>query len=449
MNISKGNILPPMLETIHEKERDVPIIEKVEVLVVGGGPAGICAAVAAARNGAKTLLIEHFGFLGGMAATGLPLHAFKLSNGSQIIKGIGQEIVDRLEKIGGTPGHKPGSIVSPSMRTSTAPVDPEAFKRIAVEILEDSSVELLLYTLAVDCIVENSKVKGVIIESKSGRQAIVSDIVVDCSGDGDIAARCGAPFKKGRDKDGLTQPPSLMFVLANVDTEESDKIPRSEVRQLAKKAHELGELPPSVDQLWFFTIQNGIVSVNGTRVNRVDGTEVKDLTRAELESRKQIPQVIDFLKKYIPGFKSAILVGTGPIIGIRETRRIQGDYILNADDIFEARQFEDQIAKSGYEFDIHNPEGAGVTIRYVKNEGAYGIPFRCLLPKKIENLLVAGRCISTTYEAHSSIRVMGPCMAMGQAAGTAAALAVNKKITPRQLDVQELRRTLLEQGVIL
>jgi hypothetical protein len=438
-----------MLKTIHEKKRTTSVIEKVEVLVVGGGPAGICAAVAAAKNGAKTLLVEHFGFLGGMAATGLPLHAFKSADGNQVIKGIAQEIVDRLIKIGGTQGHQPGSIVSPSMRGSTTPVDPEAFKHVAVEILEDSGAELLLYTLAVDGIVENGKVKGIIVESKSGRQAILSDIVVDCSGDGDIAVRCGASFKKGRDKDGLTQPPSLMFVLANVDTKESDKIPRSEVRQLAKKAHELGELPPSVDQLWFFTLQNSIVSVNGTRVNRVDGTEVKDLTRAELESRKQIPQVIDFLKKYVPGFKSAILVGTGPIIGIRETRRIEGDYILNADDIVEARQFEDQIAKSGYELDIHNPEGAGVTIRCVKNEGVYGIPFRCLLPKKIENLLVAGRCISTTYEAHSSTRVMGPCMAMGQAAGTAAALAVKEKITPRQLDVQELRRALSEQGAIL
>jgi len=307
----------------------------------------------------------------------------------------------------------------------------------------------LLYTLAVDGIVENGKVKGVIVESKSGRQAILSDIVVDCSGDGDIAARCGALFKKGRDKDGLTQPPSLMFILANVDTKESDKIPRSEVYQLTKKAHELSELPSSVDQLWFFTLQNGIVSVNGTRVNRVDCTKVKDLTRAELESRKQIPQVIAFLRKYIPGFKSATLVGTGPIIGIRETRRIEGDYILNADDIVEARQFEDQIAKSGYFIDIHNPEGAGVTLRYVKDGGAYGIPYRCLLPKIIDNLLVAGRCISTTYEAHASTRVMGPCMAMGQAAGTAAALAVKEKITPRQLDVQELRRALSEQKAIL
>jgi len=435
--------------TFYEKGRNTPILDKVDVLVVGGGPAGIVAAIASARNSASTMLIERFGFLGGMATTGLPLHAFVSPDGTQVIKGIPQEIVNRLIKNNGSPGHMPGTIISHTMRGSTTPVDPEVFKQVAFEMLEETNVKMLLYTLAVDGIVQNNIVNGAILENKSGRQAVLAKVVIDASGDGDIAAKCGAPFEIGRKKDGLTQPPSLMFTLANVDTEKSDAFPKEKLFQLTQEANQRGELPAPVNQLWYFTIQRGIVAVNGTRVNKVDGTQVLDLTRAEIELRKQIPKVVSFLKRSVPGFESSVLVGTGPIIGVRETRRIIGEYTLTGEDVLEAKQFEDQIAKSGYFLDIHNPNGAGVRRAYVRNGASYGIPYRCLIPKKIDNLIVAGRCISTTFEAHASTRVMGPCMAVGQAAGTAAALSIKEGVPPRKLDVKKLRQVLLEQGSVI
>ncbi|MEM3404365.1 MAG: FAD-dependent oxidoreductase [Nitrososphaeria archaeon] len=438
-----------MNHTFYEKGRNLPILDKVDVVVVGGGPAGLIAAIASARNKASTLLIERFGFLGGMAATGLPLHAFIAADGTRVIKGIPQEVVDRLIRNKGSPGHMPGKIVSKTMRGSTAPIDPEVFKQVALEMLEEANSKILLYTLAVDGIVQRNIVKGVILENKSGRQAVLAKVVIDASGDGDIAARCGASFEKGRKEDGLMQPPSLMFTLANVDTEKSDSFPKDKLFQLTKEANQKGELPAPVNQLWYFTIQKGVVAVNGTRVNRIDGTQALDLTQAEIELRKQIPKVVSFLKRYVSGFESSVLVGTGPIIGVRETRRIIGEYVLTGEDVLQARQFEDQIAKSGYFLDIHNPNGAGVQRAYIKGGASYGIPYRCLIPKKIDNLVVAGRCISTTFEAHASTRVMGPCMAIGQAAGTAAALAVREGVPPRKLEAEKLRQTLLEQGAIV
>jgi hypothetical protein len=321
-------------------------------------------------------------------------------------------------------------------------------KEVALEMTQEEGVELLLHCLAVDPILEKNTMKGVVTESKSGRQAILAEVVIDATGDGDIAARAGAPYDKGRPEDGLMQSPSLMFMMGNVDLKATRRVSSKEIAELCLEANEDGELPESVNRIWLIPISETRVAINGTRILEVDGTNVRDLTRAEVEGRKQLIKTVDFLRKRIPGFESSYLESTASQMGIRETRRILGDYLLTAEDVLQGRIFEDAIARGFYLIDVHNPQGAGVELIEPENDG-YDLPYRCLLPRGIENLLVAGRCISTTHEALASTRVMAICMALGQAAGTAAALSVTEGVSPRDLNVSSLRQTLLEQGVYL
>lgn len=403
----------------------------------GGGPGGIAAAVAAARNGADTMLVERYGFLGGMATAGLvnpfmPWHAGK----EQIINGIFQEILDRLRAKGGL------------SRDRESIFDPEIMKVVADDICLESGVKLLLHSFVSGATVEGPRIASVTVTNKPDGRDITAEIFIDATGDADLAYMAGVPCSVGRESDGLAQPMTLNFRMAGVDTARVP--PREVINDLYAKARQEGRINcPRENVLMFNTTRSGEIHFNTTRVTRADGTNAADLTRAEIEARRQVHQLVEFLKRGVPGFENAFLQMTGTQIGVRESRRIVGEYVMTVEDVLEGRKFDDCIARGSYPVDIHNPDGAGTVIRHLRPGESYDIPYRSIVPLKIDNLLVAGRPISTTHEAHSSTRIMPICFAVGEAAGTAAALCVRQKTVPRSLDVGVLQAVLAAQGANL
>lgn len=456
---------------IIEPERQIPITEIAQVVVIGGGPAGVVSAIASARNGAETLLVERYGFLGGNATAALvnPIFVFHNIKGEQIIKGIAQEIVDRLVSIGGCLGHvKDICGDNPTM----TPFDPEAMKYVLLEMVREANVKLLLHSFFSNCIVQDREIQTIIVENKSGRQAIKGEIYIDATGDGDVAYRAGATYEKGRKEDGFTQPMTLMFKIGGVDldkikyfidahrdllqvTVDSEELYKAEaltflgLEKIIEKARESSEFPLPRARILFYSLpRKNEVIVNVTRIINVDGTNVKDLTRGELEGREQARIVFNFLKKYIWGFESSYILETPTQVGVRETRRISGEYVLTEEDIIEEKEFFDTIAKGCFAIDIHSPVDNS-QIFTGSGKKTYNIPYRSLLPLNIDNLLVAGRCISATHEALASTRVMATCMAIGQAAGTAAALSILHRVKPRDLNVSLLQKILKDQGAVI
>jgi glycine/D-amino acid oxidase-like deaminating enzyme len=451
--------------------RRAQLAADADVLVVGGGPAGLGAALGAAEADARVVLAERYGFLGGNATAALvmPLMSFHTQQpraekkgsttlfptdhgrGQPVIAGALTKLLDRLIKAGGA--------IAPSLKTGyVVPFDPEIFKLAALDLLDEAGVRYLFHAFASEVIGEHV-VKGVVFETKSGPILIRARAVVDATGDGDIAAYAGAPYAVGREEDGLVQPMTLMFRMTEFDRSTFDAYVKAHPGEwrgvhglwdLVRRATAAGKLRlPREDILFFATPHEREVSVNSTRVNRVLGTDVWDWSCAEWESRRQMREIAAFLREYVPGFENSYVVQSGVHVGVRETRRIYGDYELTADDILNARKFSDVIARSSYPVDIHNPEGTGTTLKRLPPGEAYDIPLRCLLPQQVENLLVAGRCISGTHEAHSSYRVMPVSMATGQAAGVCAALAVRREKPPRAVPVAEIQDELLRQGAIL
>jgi hypothetical protein len=338
------------------------------------------------------------------------------------------------------------------------PFDPEVFKLVALDLLDEAGVHFLFHAFASD-VISNHRVKGVVFETKSGPVVIRAHVVIDCTGDGDVAARAGAPYAIGREDDQLVQPMTLMFRITEFELAHFDAYVRQHPDQwrgvhglwdLIRKAVADGNLQlPREDILFFSTVHDREVSVNSTRVNKVLGTDVWDLSYAEWESRRQMRQIAAFLRHYVPGFDNGYIVQSGVNTGVRETRRILGDYQLTVDDILQARKFPDVIARSSYPVDIHNPEGTGTTLKRLPPGEAYDIPLRCLLPQKVEGLIVAGRCISGTHEAHSSYRVMPVSIATGHAAGVCAALAVRHGKPPRAITAADVQAELIRQGANL
>lgn len=409
-----------------------------DVLVCGGGPGGLCAAVSAARNGADTMLVERYGFLGG-AATNMLVYPFmtRFAGNEQIIDGLLQEIIERLDAKGGYGGPD-----RPYM------FDNELLKIVADEMCVESGVKLLFHTSVLRANTNSGRIESVRVHNKTGEQTISAGMYVDGTGDADLAYLAGVPCEKGRAGDGLAQPMTLNFRMHGVD---KSKMPsREAITEIYLKARAEGRIEcPRNDVLWFHTMRDDEIHFNTTRVIRCDATNAEELTRAEIEARRQVSHYIDFLRSDVPGFENAHLQMMAPQIGIRESRRIVGEYVLTAEDLLSARKFEDCIARGSYSVDIHDPDGGGTVIKRLPPGESYDIPYRSLVPKKIDNLLVAGRPISSTHEAHSAIRVMPIAAAIGEAAGAAAALAVRNKTTPRQLDVTELRSVLLAQGANL
>jgi len=468
--------MPPLTQpgtppTILLPPREAPIVAAPDVLVVGGGPSGLGAAIGAAGAGARVVLVERYGFLGGNATAALvmPLTSFHahrnqvpdLENtalfptdqgpGDPVVAGAFRTFVSRLVSEGGA--------LKPGDRTGyTVPFDPEILKLVAIELLDEAGVQLLLHAFA-SGVVGRERVDGVVFETKSGPIVIRARVVVDCTGDGDIAAAAGAPYEIGRDADGLVQPMTLMFRMAEFEREAFAAYVREHPDQwrgvhglwdLVERATEAGELDlPREDILFFGTPHPREVSINSTRVTGVLGTNVWDLTRAELEGRRQYRQLVAFLRRWVPGFERSYAIQTGVNIGVRETRRITGLYRLTGKDIMAARKFDDAIARGAYPIDIHNPEGRGTILERVPPGEAYDIPLRCLVPRRVDNVLVAGRCISGTHVAHSSYRVMPTSMATGQAAGVCAAVAARDGRAVGDVAAEEVQDELLRQGADL
>jgi hypothetical protein len=454
-----------MTETIRY-ETQLPVIDGGDVLVVGGGPAGLAAAIAAARNGARTTLIERYGYLGGNLTAGLVgpcMTSYSLDGQTQLIKGIFEEMVLRLEKVGGA--LHPSGIPARSAycgfieygHDKVTPFDPEAVKMVALDMVREAGVSLRLHTMVADSLVAENRVEGVVAVSKSGLQAVKARVTVDCSADGDVAAFAGAAFEQGRDTDGLTQPMTLFFRVAKVDDATVEAYARAHpddyrpFASLVAQARAAGEFPiPRKGVGLYRTLEPGVYRINTTRLHHLDGTNVEDLTRAEIEGREQIKALLAFFRKWLPGFEHCELYDTAATMGVRETRRIVGEYTLTLDDLATGRDFEDTIAFCGYPVDIHSPTGdGGGADGELKTANEYQIPYRCLVPRDVDGLLVAGRCVSATHEALGAIRVMPPSFAMGQAAGTAAAMAIEWGVAPRAVPVPQLRGLLTRQGAYL
>lgn len=451
--------------------RVAQLAAETDVLVVGGGPAGLGAALGAANAGARVILTERYGFLGGNATAALvmPLMSFHTQRprrekpgaatllptdhgpGEPVVAGVLAHLLHRLVSAGGA--------ISPSLQTGyVVPFDPEVFKLVALDLLDEAGVHFLFHAFASD-IIRDQGVHAVVFETKSGPVVIRARVVIDCTGDGDVAARAGARYEIGRKDDRLVQPMTLMFRITEFERAAFEAYVKQHPDQwrgvhglwdLIHKAAAAGQLRlPREDMLFFATPHEREVSVNSTRVTKVLGVDVWDLSYAEWESRRQMRQIVAFLRRYVPGFEKGYVVQSGVNIGVRETRRVLGEYQLTADDILQARKFPDVIARSSYPVDIHNPEGTGTALKRLPPGEAYDIPLRCLLPQAVEGLIVAGRCISGTHEAHSSYRVMPVSMATGQAAGVCAALAIRQGKPPRAIPASEVQNELIRQGANL
>lgn len=438
-----------------------------DVVVVGGGSTGIVAAIAAARHGAKTLLIDRMGYLGGESATGLWWFTFHNMRGERIVDGIPWELVGRLKEIGGSTGPVRGSMTH---FYSTTPVDPEIWKGLAIGVVHHAGVDILLHTWMYKVEAKDGTVTGVWVHNKSGKRFFGARSVIDATGDADVAAMAGADVVKGREEDGKTQAMTLRFTLGGVDVEEAGSVLTSEGFVRAQpagldterymvlqgtfaawddKVQAEGLFPDRAHQLWALSYRPGELVVNTTRVIGRDATDGADLSAAEVEARLHVPRIVDFLRREVPGFSSAHLTSVPAKIGVRESRRLVGQTTLTDKDVLSGRRFADAIARASYPIDIHDPSGKGTTFEQVEQGGDYDIPFGSLVPRDIRGLLVAGRCLSATHRALASARVIVSCMAMGQAAGAAAAMAASSGIDVAETSSAVLRDALIADGVNL
>lgn len=442
-----------------------------DVVVLGGGPAGVVAAIAAARNGARTLLIESMGYLGGMltlAGTG-PMMSFHAGE-TQVVKGIPDEIVQRMVKDGFAVGHIGDPV---GYCSSVTPFDTEGLKYTLEHMAMEAGVTLLYHTTFRECVVKNEKIKSVKVFSKNGEVEIKASVFIDATADADVAVSAGVNTVYGRESDGLAQPMTMNAKVYNVDREALmaylkenpeetyDKtgtlgysLPRcgiSGAYTKLKTAKALGEFSYNREQVLCFETNNqGEFIINMSRIPKKSGIDAFDLTQAEIEGREQVFETLKFLKKYIPGFKKCILAYTGPHVGIRETRKIDGIYKLTGKDLVNNIMFDDAIAMGGYPIDIHSPEGKSETNHSFLKQGSwYSIPYRSVITDKIDNLLIAGRCISATHEAMAAVRVTPILMATSQGVGTAAALCIKNDSKVQEVNHAELRKLLIEQNVFL
>lgn len=450
-----------------EENRQTPVKFECDVLVAGGGTAGTVAALASARNGAKTILVERHGHLGGSMINGAgPLHSFfnlyKAFPGVekvQVVQGIPDEIIKRLSAVGGCMGHLEQEIGFEYDSVATV-IDWEIYKNVIFKMMQEAGVVLMLHTLISDVIIEESSIKGVFIESKSGREAILAKNVIDTTGDADVAYHAGANCKN-MFPDGHVGMP---FGMAGVDIPKACKYLNekkivfsmihadkgSSYDNIARVGFNLGELPEFkefMDEkgMWgplTVTRHEGDFSfINTTNIKPLNAIDIMEITRAEIELRSQVVSMSEMLKKYIPGFEKSYVYWTPNHFGVRRTRIVECEHDISINEIINAKRFPDEIALYGF----HDCAPRII----IKDGKYYGIPYRALLPRGIENLLVAGRLITTDWEAHMSTRNTVSCMAQGQAVGTAAALSVSTGRQPRRLDVDYLRSVLNEQGVFL
>ena len=419
------------------KTRCLEMIKKNElhtdVLVLGSGPSGFAAAYSAAKNGARVTLVEQCGDIGGISTSGLMSH-WTGTCGSPLYHEILRRSAEKNEIKSDNP----------------TLIDPEKLKTLYFEMLDEAGVRILLYTFAYDAIRDGDRVLGATVVNKSGMTDIYAKITVDATGDGDIAARAGAEFILGRESDNQTQPATLMFKVGGVNYDRAVFLPsfestyqteKGELQALAKQ-----HIPyPAGHILTYKTTLPGVVTCNMTNAVGIDGTNTDDLTKATITCRRQMDDIVKYLRKFVPGYENCFIISSASLIGVRETRHFKGKYTLNEQDILEAKVFPDYVVKDAhFNFDVHNITGAGLDETGVqhgfKQTEGYTVPYRCLLPEIKENLLLCGRNISGTHIAHSNFRAMPICVGIGEAAGVAAALAVKQACRLAEIDSKDIRK---------
>jgi hypothetical protein len=439
------------VKVIQEAPRDIPVIAEPDVLVVGGGAAGIAAACAAARAGAKTMLIERYGFLGGtftavtlggICGTHMIIDEQRLA---RIVGGLYLEIEDRLVKRKAfLEPLRHGKIVG-------SPYDSEALKLVADEMVAAHGVTVMHHTYAVAVQKEGARVKAVIVESKAGRAAIMPRVVIDTSGDGDVAAAAGAGFESV--EGGERQFGSTMFRFGNVDIASAKRLSRPEMREILEKAANDGYPLPRTTIGMHINPVDGVAHMNVTKLGDPDGKPFNlldpiQLTEAERLGRRQVAMYEEVFRKYMPGYQNARVIDIGSIIGIREGRRVHGDKTLVESDVRNCVKPDDRIAVSSWAVEKHGI-GRDTIWDFLPDGEWYGIPYGCLVVKGLDNMLVAGRNLSASHIAQASARIGGACIAMGEAAGTAAVMSLTQNATPRAVPVKDLQAQLGRQGAIL
>lgn len=446
-----------------------------EVAVLGGGPGGIAAAVAAARQGAKVLIVERMGFLGGNLATGLPLLAYLDSQGRQVTGGFAQELVDRLIKMGGCYGHR-----ACPFHNSTTIINPSYARILCFELVKENNIALLLHSEVTGAKVVDGKMQSVTVVGKGAEYEIIANVFIDATGDGDVAYLAGAGFEKGQEGTGVLQPPTLMFDLGGVNfdkffdyiEEHPEELPYGSnlthirpgydakffrespnhvffgLKALIAKLRAQGKCPIERDTVIYIRQPfSDHVTINTIRILNFDGSNIQDLSRGEMEAHLQILPIVKMLRENVPGFEDCYLSSINPFIGVRESRRVIGRKTLRKDDVLNGVIPDDTIALGSYIIDIHSGDGNDTYIRNL--DGPYGIPYDCTLSADIDGLMLSGRCISVDAVTFGSTRVMPTCMAVGEGVGIGAALAVKEGISPYDVSVDTIRKILLKNGAIL
>ncbi len=446
-----------------------------DVIVVGGGISGVMSAITAAKEGAKTLVIEKYGFMGGMlTAAGVgPMMTYHVED-RQVIKGSTGRLIDRLVEKKKSPGHILDTI---GYTYTVTPFDAEGMKHELELMLLESGADILYHTILSGVKVSEGRIESLTISNKAGLSEISAKVYIDATGDGDLSAWAGVEFTKGREEDGACQPMTMNMKMSNVDIEAVkafvkenpdefpflkgntgivDTAPRlaaSGYENIVKKGREDGALTFNTEAILFFETNNpGEVIVNTTRIRGLDATDPWDLTKAEIEGRRQVRNLETFLHERVRGFENAVLLSTGPNIGVRGSRQIKGLYILTLEDIVSARTFDDVIAHGGYPVDVHHPDGDDEVVKEEDNitmGTMYSVPYRCLVNHQITNLITVGRCISSTFEAQGAIRTTPIVGAIAEAGGAAAYLATINNQKTSDINIKEMHDILIKEGAYL
>ena len=418
---------------------------QTDILVIGGGPAGVIAAIAAAEHGASVTLVERYGFLGGTSTQVIDTFCGFYppgENAKKVVGGIPDRVVNELMRRG-----KALYRMCPYSGSKLVTYDQPTLKVIWDIMAQQAGVRVLLHTFVVDAWKDSDRVMGVVAVNKGGFVRLQAGVVIDASGDADVAAAAGVPFESARH--GVLQPLTTTFRMMKVDVERAQQVEEGELRTLLTEAVErYGYDLPSRNAIFYLTPLAGVVATNMTRITGIDPTDPLELSEAERQGRQQAMEYMRFLKDYVPGFENAELLNFSTQIGIRESRRIFGDYRLTREDVLSGRRFEDAIARGAWPIEEHQAE-RDIRWEHLSDSTAYDIPYRSLLPQGVEGLLVAGRCLSADHDAHASVRVMAQSMAMGQAAGVAAALASDNNLMPREVSMGEIQDSLRKLGAVI